>query len=220
MFWCEKMIDKSWLNHVEATWFYQHLRHRMNQGLIQFFQRTVFDEDRTYRVAEVACGSGYGAHLLAAHPRVELSVAADISLEDFLEAGIRDYQAAFVLMDIFSPALQPATMDLVWNSSSLEELDQPDVALAAMVRLTRPGGRVFVGVPNKRGPAGWLRTVSGSRTRAWLGRVYGRSKLRNLFSIAGLEVEAETVYLGGTFIGVLGKKSLVRDDRSPHQSPA
>lgn len=201
------MTNRSWLNHVETIWFYQSLRHRMNRGLINFFQRAVFNESRTYRVAEMACGSGFGAHLLAALPHVVLSVAADINLEDFLEAGIRDYQAAFVLMDIFSPALQPATMDLVWNSSSLEELDKPDLALAAMVRLTKPGGRVFVGVPNKRGPAGWLRTVSGSHTRAWLGRVYDSGELRNLFSIAGLEVEAETVYFGGTFIGVLGKKA-------------
>lgn len=200
------MVEKSWLNNLEATWFYQRLRYGMNRGLIRFFQRTVFNRNRTSRVAEMACGSGYGAHLLAEDPHVALSIAADISLEDFHQAGIRDYKAVFVLMDIFSPALRPASMDLVWNSSSLEELDQPEMALAAMARLAKPEGWVFVGVPNKYGPAGWLRTVSGSRTRAWLGRVYDRGELRNLLGSAGLEVEVETTYLGGIFIGALSKK--------------
>ncbi|MEX1248241.1 MAG: hypothetical protein WEA61_07125 [Anaerolineales bacterium] len=63
-----------------------------------------------------------------------------------------------------------------------------------------------MGVPNKYGPAGWLRLIPNRRMRAWLGRVYGRGELHSLLASAGLEIQAEMSYLGGVFIGALGRK--------------
>jgi len=178
----------------------------MNQQLVSFFQREVFAGRKNLHIAEVACGSGYAAHLLAQQREVALSLAADINLEDHLQADILDYRATFVLMDLFHPAARPGSMDLVWNSSSVEELERPNEAIEAMAWMAKAGGLVFVGVPNKAGPAGWLRILPSRRTRAWLGRVYDRSELRQLLTSAGLEVKQEINYLFGTFVGVLAQK--------------
>ncbi len=200
------MADRIWLDRLEATAPYQRLRYAMNHGLVAFFGQRVFAGRNGLRIAEVACGSGYAAHLMAQQPEVVLSVAADLNTEDFRQANIADFHGSFVLMDLFKPATQPASFDLVWNSSSIEEIDHPEEALKSMAGMAKTGGRVFVGVPNRYGPAGWLRSLPNARTRAWLGRVYSRGQLRQLIESAGLTVEHEHSYLFGVFIGVLARK--------------
>jgi SAM-dependent methyltransferase len=200
------MADRIWLDRLEATWPYQRLRYAMNHGLVAFFSRRVFAGRNGLRIAEVACGSGYAAHLMAQQPEVALSVAADLNTEDYRQAQIHNFQGSFVLMDLFKPATQTAAFDLVWNSSSIEEIDRPEEALKSMAGMAKPGGRVFVGVPNRYGPAGWLRRLSSARTRSWLGRVYSHEQLRELIESAGLTVERQHSYLFGIFIGVLARK--------------
>jgi len=180
----------------------------MNRGLVEFLRQHVFVGERGLRVAEVACGSGFASHLIAQQPEVSLSIAADLNLEDHRQAHIVDFQAAFVLMDIFHPAALAGSMDLVWNSSSIEEIDRPEEAIRAMAWLAKPGGWVFVGVPNRRGLAGFLRRMGNARTRVWLGRVYSHAELGQLLEIAGLTVEHRATYLFGIFIGALARKPL------------
>jgi SAM-dependent methyltransferase len=201
------LSEKIWLDRLEATRPYQRLRYAMNRELASFFQREVFAGHTNLRIAEVACGSGFAAHLLAQHNEVSLSLAADLNQEDFRQANVPDFRATFVLMDLFRPSAKAASMDLVWNSSSVEELEEPEKAVRAMAWLAKPGGFVFVGVPSNTGPAGWLRLLPSRRTRSWLGRVYTRSDLRQLLTAAGLTVKKETSYFFGTFIGVLAEKS-------------
>lgn len=176
----------------------------MNRGLVDYFRRNVFAGERGLRVAEVACGSGYASHFIAQLPEVALSVAADLNLDDHRQARIVNFRAAFVRMDLFRPALLAGSLDLVWNSSSIEELEEPDIAVRAMAGLVKPGGCVFVGVPNRGGWARLLRVLPGAR--AWLGRVYTRGELGQLLEAAGLVVERKTSYLLGTFIGMLARK--------------
>lgn len=202
------MTERIWLDHIEATWPYQWLRLQMNRGLVRFLLREVLAGRQDLRLAEVACGSGFAAHLLAAQPEVALSIAADINLEDYVQAKIPGFRASFLLTDLFRPAIQPGSLDLVWNSSSIEEIDRPHEAIASMAHLTKPGGLVFVGVPSRHGVAGLLRLIPSTRTRAWLGRVYSRSELSSLLQSAGLQPESEITYLFGTFIGALARKPL------------
>ncbi|MCL5428214.1 MAG: methyltransferase domain-containing protein [Chloroflexi bacterium] len=200
------MAKRSWFERLEATQTYQRLRYSMNRELVGFFKNSLLNGRKSLRVAEVACGSGYASHLLAQEISVALSIASDISLEDHRQAKIDSYKAVFVLMDMFRPSMIPGSMDLVWNSSSIEEVEKPEEAVAAMAWLAKPGGSVFVGVPYKYGPAGWLRWFSGSSARTWLGRVYSRAELRRLMESAGLKIEVEMRYFGSVFIGALGRK--------------
>lgn len=191
---------------LEATRPYQWLRARMNRGLVNFLAAQVLHNRQDLRVAELACGSGHGAQLLAQLPQVGLSIAADINQEDHRQAGFTRFAGQFVLMDLFKPALAAGSLDLAWNSSSIEELDQPVEAVQAMARLLKPDGRLFIGVPNRRGPAGWLGRLADARHKAWLGRDYSRAELHALIAESGLTVEMDTAYLFGVFIGVVAKK--------------
>lgn len=198
------MPEKIWLDKLEGTWLYQRARRAMNRELISFITRNVIQGRHDLRLAEVACGSGFGAHLLASRPEVALSIAADLNLEDFEQADIPNYRASFVRSDIFRPSFLFNSMDLVWNSSSVEELDRPNQAVQAMAWMAKPGGRVFVGVPSRHGAAGLVRSLPAER--GWLGRLYTRPELRDLLTGADMRVERETTYLFGTFIGALGRK--------------
>ena len=200
------MAEQSWLDRLETTQAYQRLRYSMNRQLVSFFKKRVLTGKSSFRVAEVACGSGYASHLLAQESSVSMSLASDVSLQDHRQAKIEGYAAAFILMDLFKPSLIPASMDLVWNSSSIEEIERPDDAIVAMVWLAKPGGLVFVGVPYKYGPAGLLHLFSGHREKTWLGRTYDRKGLQTLMKAANLKIEDQIFYFGGVFIGILGRK--------------
>lgn len=200
------MTERVWLSHLEATRLYQWLRLQMNRGLVRFLFKHVLEGQQNLYLAEVACGSGFAAHLLAAQPGVVLSIASDINLEDYTQANIHDFKASFLLTDLFKPAIQPGSLDLVWNSSSIEEIEYPEEAVASMVHLTKPGGFVFVGVPNRHGIVGLLRLLPSKSTRQWLGRVYTRSELSSLLESAGLQPANKLTYLFGTFIGLLARK--------------
>lgn len=195
------------LERLEATRPYQQLRYWMNTGLVDFFSKHVFDGRSGLHVAEVACGSGAASHMIASHAAIHISLAGDINMLDFQQAQLKNFKAKFVLMDLFRPPLQSESMDLVWNSSSVEEFDQPLEAVKGMAQLAKRGGYVFVGVPYKYGPAGWLGWIPNKKVRAWLGRNYSRQQLRVLLEECGLTVEKELTYLGTTFIGALGRKS-------------
>lgn len=194
------------LARVEASRLYQRLRFRMNYVLLEFLEKHVIGQRTDLRIAELACGSGFSAHLLAQQPGVSLSLAGDINLDDYREAAISDYLATFVLMDMLRPPMAAETFDLVWNSSSVEEFDDPMAAVQAMARLAKPGGYVFVGVPNRYGLPGLLHIIPSCRLHAWLGRVYSRKQLGSLLASAGLRIERQTSYLFGIFIGMLAQK--------------
>lgn len=198
------MPERIWLDWLEGTWPYQRARRSMNRQLIGFLTRKVLTGRENLKLMEIACGSGFGAHLLAARREVVLSAAADLNLEDYDQAAIPNYRAAFVRTDIYLPGFLLETFDLVWNSSSVEELPDPQAAVNSMARLAKQGGRVFVGVPNAHGIARALRFFPSAKE--WLGRVYTRAELRKLVTNSGLRIEHETTYLFGTFIGVLGRK--------------
>lgn len=201
------MAERIWLDWFESTCLYQRLRLWMNRGLVEFLHKRVLTNRSNLRVAEVACGSGYAAHLISHLPEVSLSVAADINLEDYHQANMKNYGASFVLMDIFRPAAKWESMDLVWNSSSIEELDRPKEAIKSMALLAKPSGLIFVGVPNRYGIASLPGLVPSQSTRAWLGRTYNRAELRRLIEESGLVVKEMTSYFFGVFIGVLAQKS-------------
>lgn len=201
------MTEPIWLERLEAGRVYQWLRFQMNRGLVRFFSQQVLRGRSQLLVAELACGSGFGAHLLAQHPEVALSIAADLNSEDHHQAAIANFSASFVLMDIIKPAMHAGSMDFVWNSSSVEELPNPAEAVRSMAGLVKSGGRVFIGVPSRYGLAGLLLALGGARTRAWLGRVYRPSELENLLKAQGLQVEHKINYLFGIFVGMLAVKS-------------
>ena len=120
------------------------------------------------RVLEIACGRGDFATWCASLPAPPaLLVAADFSgtavriARDALGqvARLRPARArsGFFQGDVQAIALSSAAFDTVICCETLEHLPHPQIALAELARVLRPGGHLFLTAPNYLGPMGAYR---------------------------------------------------------------
>ena len=100
----------------------------------------------------------------------------------------------FVAGDVTAPPLREASFDLVWSRFLFGYLADPDLALARLVELTRPGGKVVVGEVDGHGLFHWPlppRVAAGlERFEAALRGIfdpYAGRKLYHRFRRAGLD---------------------------------
>jgi SAM-dependent methyltransferase len=103
------------------------------------------DPSSADRILEVGCGAG---NLLGRLPSGRL-VGIDLS-----EAGVRrtqkrmDGRASVAMAAAESLPFRTASFDKVYCSEVLEHVFNPEVVLAEMRRITKPGGTMVVSVPN------------------------------------------------------------------------
>lgn len=178
-------------------------RRRLNQWLVNRLSRTVAGEGR---ILEAGSGPGYGSSLFARHPAVRVSIALDFDLEALQEARRRDPGLPVVVGDMRRLPFRSEAFDVVWNSSTLEHVEQPDIALEEMRRVTRSGGHVFVGVPYRFGPLGFQRLIARTRVGIWIGPVFDRAALRRLLIAQRLQPVESLIYCAACFVGMLSRK--------------
>lgn len=92
-------------------------------------------------------GTGTGAFALAVAPLVREVVAVDLAPELLEEARNRAAAApnvSFVEGDIARLELEPASFDLSGTLRTLHHVPRPELVVAELTRLTRPGGTVLV----------------------------------------------------------------------------
>jgi len=194
------------LENFENTGLHRWLKYRLNQRLIAFLRREALAGKSGAVVGELACGSGYGAHLLAQLPEVGRSVAMDISRELHDQAKFTEFSAEFVLGDLYNPPFEPETFDLTWNSSAIEHFPDPAGAIRKMAELTRPGGFVFVGIPYFYGPLASYHVAPTEAMREWLGRPYTDAELGGMMRNCELAPVGRIVYFFRFFLGLLARK--------------
>ncbi|HSC51514.1 MAG TPA: class I SAM-dependent methyltransferase [Gaiellaceae bacterium] len=92
-------------------------------------------------------GSGAGALAFALAPHVREVVAVDL-VPELLEQGRRRAQAApnveFVEGDVTKLPFELGSFDLAGSLRTLHHVARPELAVAELARVTRPGGRVLV----------------------------------------------------------------------------
>jgi SAM-dependent methyltransferase len=98
------------------------------------------------------------------------------------------------------------SIDLCWNSSTIEHLQTPERALNEMNTVTKPGGMIFVGVPNSYGPLGFQRFISDTAVGIWIGKTFDRRQLTKMLSDVGLQPIHNIYYFFRFFVGVLARK--------------
>src|SRR5436190_15535511 len=93
----------------------------------------------------VDSGTGAGTLALALAPLVREVVGVDV-VPELLERARANAPAniTFVEGDATSLPFEPASFDLVCCRRTLHHIARPELVVAQMARLTRPGGRVFV----------------------------------------------------------------------------
>lgn len=100
------------------------------------------------RILDIACGSGYGARLLAEH--ASHVVGGDISEEAILFAR-RHYgwsNLAFCVADAASLGFRSGIFDAIVSFETLEHVDNPTDIIDEFYRLLRDDGILIVSVPN------------------------------------------------------------------------
>ena len=97
------------------------------------------------RLLDAGAGGGDVARRLAAEvgPAGEV-IALDCSATTVAAASARHdgSNVQYLTGDVSAMALPPASVDGVWCERVLQHVDDADVAIAEMIRVTRPGGRL------------------------------------------------------------------------------
>jgi ubiquinone/menaquinone biosynthesis C-methylase UbiE len=92
-------------------------------------------------------GSGAGALAFALAPHVREVVAVDLVpelLEQGRKRGERFPNVTFVEGDATKLSFEPFSFDLAGSLRTLHHIARPELAVAQLARVTRPGGRVLV----------------------------------------------------------------------------
>jgi 2-polyprenyl-3-methyl-5-hydroxy-6-metoxy-1,4-benzoquinol methylase len=193
----------------------------VNEGILREFRRLA---PRTGRVLDVGCGRGQlGAGIRALGWEVwgveqsgEACVSAEKRLHRLIEADLHD-------LDRVRAALAGTLFDAVLFSDVLEHVYDPLGVLEKYLALVKPGGRVFLSVPNA--------VVWTNRLQLLLGRVrytdtgvmdrthirfFSFATARDLVRAAGCRIErvSSTPYLVRAFLP-LCKRLLVRPANGP-----
>ncbi|MGC8658508.1 MAG: class I SAM-dependent methyltransferase [Desulfomonilaceae bacterium] len=186
--------------------FYDLLRRRLNYKLVSYLLHTGISEDSCV-VLEAGSGPAFATSILSCDDRVGLALAVDIDLEALKEARLRDECLNVIVADIEHLPFRNGCVGLVWNSSTLEHLPSPHGALSEMSRVTKKGGKIFVGVPNVFGPLGFQKLIPESSVGTWIGTTFHRRELADMMEKMNLKPQDSIYYFFRFFVGVLARKA-------------
>jgi ubiquinone/menaquinone biosynthesis C-methylase UbiE len=185
--------------------FYDFLRNRLNAKLVNYLLSRAVSSEKAV-VLEAGSGPGFASSMLNRDPRVDFSVALDIDFEALQQARKRDSTLPLVVADLRSIPFKTESVDVVWNSSTIEHLPDPEAALKEMTRVAKNDGSIFVGVPNAFGPLGFERWIRNTSAGVWIGKTFSLNGLKRMLEVVGLSPERHVFYFFRFFVGVLAKK--------------
>lgn len=111
-------------------------------------------------VLEIGCGRGGFSRRLARRGNPKRVVGADFSTVAIEKAmGVLSESAVleFRRMDIQAIDLPDRSVDVVVSCETIEHVPEPQVALSELFRVLRPGGTLYLTVPNYLGTMGLYR---------------------------------------------------------------
>lgn len=185
--------------------FYDYLRNRLNAKLVNYLLNRAVSSEKAI-VLEAGSGPGFASSMLNKDPRVDFSIALDIDFEALQQARMRDATLPLVVADLRRLPFKSECIHLVWNSSTIEHLPNPEEALQEMRRVAKNSGAIFVGVPNALGPLGFERWIRNTSAGVWIGRTFSLNGLKRMLELVGLCPEHHIFYFFRFFVGVLAKK--------------
>lgn len=194
---------------------YDWLRRGLNARLVRFLHEQLHctklpspsvGVTEPVRTLEAGCGTAYASTLLAQSPGVDASVCLDIDEDALREAKRRDPSLPAVVGDLTQMPFAEGAFSLVFNSSTVEHLPDPSIAVAEMNRVCHADGHVFVGVPYRYGPLGFQPLIGRTKLGEWLGPVFSRASLERMLKEQGIKPIRHLRYFLRFFTGSVGTK--------------
>lgn len=148
--------DKNWSNLNKTDVLIATLDNRFTQEAYPRFRKFVNKNDRL--VLEVGCGTGRFCYLLAKEFPDKIIYGIDISMDSINLANkfkelLKSNNLFFDTGDIFKINFPDSYFDIVFSEGVIEHFPlkhKPNYkdALKEKIRITKPGGKVLVAVPN------------------------------------------------------------------------
>lgn len=152
-------------------------------GRITCFINAILIKNNLNKILEAGSGSGKASILLEKHTHKTLLDISPKALEyaKHLAVKFNAENVSYAQGDIFSIPFERNSFDLVWNIGVVEHYEGDEIKsiMGEMVRVTKSGGVVAVGVPN---------FYSGPTLKAWL------LKFKLFKSFSGYRLETEHFY--------------------------
>ena len=174
--WCQRLAV------LEERSFWFRSRNRVLAGLVKRFMRST-----PGRFLEVGCGTGFVLKALAQIPHLRL-VGAEYHKEGLEFARKRVPNAEFVQVDLLESRYHEE-FDAAGAFDVIEHIEADETALQSLNRALRPGGWLFLSVPQHP----WL--WSASDDIASHKRRYRRQELISKLKRAGFQVRYVTSFV-------------------------
>jgi SAM-dependent methyltransferase len=179
----------------ENYWYRRHLA----------VYRWIATRCRGLRVADFACGEGYGSAVLAEHAADVVGVDANPEAHEHAERRYARPGLRFV-RELVEQYESGAPWDAIVFLQTIEHVERPDALLSRFASLLAPGGVAYVSTPNRLtlAPAGaersdnpWhLREYTAAEFDALITSVFGSRELLGLFHARKLRVHQTALRLG------------------------
>ena len=192
-----------------GSWPYRvfdYLRNRLNIKLADYLNGYISHRNGII-VIEAGSGPGFCASLLNKKNKMASVNILDIDPEVIRLARLRDCTINAMEGSIYDIPFPDNYFDLVYNSSTLEHLDDCKEAFMEMVRVCKPGGFVFVGIPQSCGPLALFRLFPpNGKICRWIGKFISQNEICGWIRVSPVELIDEISYFYRFFKGFLFQK--------------
>ena len=100
-------------------------------------------------VLDIACGEGYGSHLLAAHSATVTGIDIDAETIEAAKIKYKHPHLNFLTADVQNIPLADASFDVAISFETLEHITDHDKMVAGLKRVLKPGGILLISTPDK-----------------------------------------------------------------------
>lgn len=186
--------------------FFDAIRNNLNEKLSSYLYSFISDIQRA-KIIEAGSGPGYCASLLNHRDTISESVLLDLDPEVLQIAGSRDSTLNATVGNILLSPFVDNSFDLVYNSSTIEHISDWETAFSEMVRICKPGGIIFIGIPLKYGPLFPFSLLPrNSNLAIWIGQFIPHQDIILFADHLNLKPVGELFYFYRFFRGYLFKK--------------